>query len=947
MDHFNATVQKDGALVSTRRGLQVTKTKYHGISFVNTSGPAQPSGGSVGTSGKKRGSKAGTTSTISFASTPSATTASSGFSAFSAFPPAAAPKSSNKDSNPAAPSSSSTSAPTQKAAASNTDPANPNKPLVHRWKLVTKPAAQKAKRESNASAFSTATGSQKQHQQQQQQQQFTPANNSGPDPAARRPSPTASGTAAASSAARITASTPAESASSFSSPLASPFLASPASITESIISASTGFESLSPLSTSTPTLDGMSLFAPQEWDADFALQTTMAAPPSTSTTISSYKQNRAAAAAAKHRQASHASALANESKARKARIHALANSCQQVARSLPTWTMCNVPQLNKFEQRLFHQFFQLIPRKLYPFEDLLQYNPTRSSEFYWMVVQDRAAVRCVLLCGAMLRAILGGANTSEELAQEVSNVCRIVNQQLALHQKEQKRAEREGSGSGSGSNNTSDDDEGNDKKMQLAAPFSTASPSPSSFSSPSPPASPQSTGSAGSTGFRRDRHAIPEMTLECITTLALMGGSTGRYDHWHLHMQALSKMVDLNGGRRFLTMVRPALLLKMRKTDLKGAMALAIRPYLPFDTRLFPNISDTVLLDVTRQDVLAAAAALFADPVCGLAPAVAATLGSLCVFVQAVQLAADLAKTATPLPLDPYCFSEEMYWLQQSLVSQPGPLRQDVAPQDAAAALDAETAALRHAPQPAQVVQPVQGGARPNTLLPVDTSRLQTESYVRNHRAPLAALYLIPAAPVAPSTCLEPAMRICGILYLKEFFPDFPRNVGGYAILLHILRSHLGSGVVGNVGNVDNGLFALSHAALLTNPHARALLLWICLVGDTVSRLANGNEERSIPSEQYDRRVFRDRLVDLVRTSGQVERGPSSSPMAVSPTGQDDGIDVVGGGVDGMDAVFAVDRLPESDWALCRLLDLGRIQQLGEWSSRQAVVNILLEGAEF
>ncbi|CAK7228022.1 hypothetical protein SBRCBS47491_006763 [Sporothrix bragantina] len=927
MDHFNATVQKDGNLVSTRRGLQVTKHKYHGISFVNTSGPAQPSGGSVGTSGKKRGSKAGTGSTISFASTPSAATpAPSGFSTFSAFSPAPTPKPSTKDDTTTAsntPSSSftptSASAPSQKATASNTDPANPNKPLVHRWKLVTKPAAQKTKRESNASgaaASSTTTGSQK--------QQPRPATDSGPDPAARRTSPAVSETTSS----HITASTPAN--SSFSSPLASPFVASPASMTDSTISGNTGFESLSPLSTSTSTLDGVSLFAPQAWDAEYALQTAIAAPitPTTSTTpttpttsMTSYKQNRAAAAAAKHRQASTASALSNESKARKARINALANSCQQVARSLPTWTMCNVPQLNKFEQRLFHQFFQLIPRKLYPFEDLLQYNPTRSSEFYWMVVQDRAAVRCVLLCGAMFRAVLGGSNTSEELAQEVSNVCRIVNQQLALHQKEQKRAEREGSSS------STSDDEGNDK-MQLTHPFSSSSPS----LSPSPPASPNSTGSSG---FRRRRHAIPEMTLECITTLALMGGSTGRYDHWHLHMQALSKMVDLNGGRRFLTTVRPALLFKMRKTDLKGAMALAIRPYLPFDARLFPNISDSVLLDVTRQDVRAAADSLFADPVCGLAPAVATTLGSLCVFVQAVQLAADLAKTAAPLPLDPYCFCEELYWLQYHLVSQPGPLRQDVAPQDAAAAHNAETAALKH-PEPSQVRTARE--ARPNTLLPVDTSRLQTESYVRNHRAPLAALYLIPAAPIAPSTFLEPAMRICSILYLKEFFPDFPRNLGGYAILLHILRSHLGSGSASD-------LYALSHTALLTNTHARALLLWICLVGDTVSRLANGNEERSIPGEQYDRRVFRDRLVDLVRTSGQVERESSSSPMAASPDSQVDSIDV--GGVDGMDAIFAVDRLLESDWALCHLLNLGRIQQLGEWSDRQAVVNILLEGARF
>ncbi|KIH92984.1 hypothetical protein SPBR_02317 [Sporothrix brasiliensis 5110] len=931
MDHFNATVQKDGALVSTRRGLQVTKHKYHGISFVNTSGPAQPSGSSVGASGKKKGSKhkaAGSTSTFSAFSTPAANPAppaSSGFSTFSTFsPPAATPSGTDKhsaitrdkDASSSAATSATTTtstakAPQKSALNGGADPANPSKPLVHRWKLVTKPAAQKAKRESNAAAASSG-----------QKQRPRPAVNTDTAPASsdRHPSPALSDTASLF----MSTSTPGESATSFPSPFASPFLTSPGSVAESTVSGNSGLESLSPLSNPTSMFDGMGLFAPDDWEAEYIS-------PSAAALRTSYQQNRAAGAAAKRRKGSSTSYA--ESKARKARITALANSYQQVARSLPTWTMCHVPQLNKFEQRLFHQFFQLIPRKLYPFEDLLQYNPTRSSEFYWMVVQDRAAVRCVLLCGAMLRAVLGGANTSDELALEVSNVCRIVNQQLALHQKEHdKHAETANSTGGD-----SDDDDNNADRMQLAAPFR-SSPSPS----PSPPASPSS---ASSHRRRRRHHVIPEMTLECITTLALMGGSTGRYDHWHLHMQALSKMVELNGGRRFINEVRPALLFKMRKTDLKGAMSLAIRPYLPFDTRRFPNISDTVLLDVTRQDIRASASALFANPAspCGVAPVVSQTLAALCVFVQAVQLVRDLARSTAPLPLDPYCFSEELYWLQHHLVSQPGPLRQDVTPQDAAAAHGAATAAIQAQPTltassptlssfPSPSISTASAPSqapRPNTLLPVDTSRLQTESYVRNHRVPLAALYIIPAPAATPSsptsTCLEPAMRIGGILYLKEFFPDFPRNLGGYAILLHLLRWHLGEGDVFDV-------------SLLTNRSARALLLWICLVGDTVSRLANNNEERRNPVEQYDRRVFRDRLADLVRTSPVVE---GTSPSAVAMT------DVDALSTLNLSAMDGVDRLPESDWALCRLLDLGKIEQLGEWNDRQAVLNILLEGGVF
>ncbi|KAK4198161.1 hypothetical protein QBC40DRAFT_341447 [Triangularia verruculosa] len=44
MDHFNATV-KDGKLVNTRRGLQVSRQKFNGISFVNTSAQDSPFSG--------------------------------------------------------------------------------------------------------------------------------------------------------------------------------------------------------------------------------------------------------------------------------------------------------------------------------------------------------------------------------------------------------------------------------------------------------------------------------------------------------------------------------------------------------------------------------------------------------------------------------------------------------------------------------------------------------------------------------------------------------------------------------------------------------------------------------------------------------------------------------------------------------------------------------------
>ncbi|EPE07300.1 hypothetical protein F503_07951 [Ophiostoma piceae UAMH 11346] len=815
MDHFNVTVQKDGALVSTRRGLQVTKHKYHGISFVNTSGPSQPSSAIVGTSGKRS-----TKPRSASKSAPGSISAPSGFSTFSV---AQTPTAETTEAAETAPKVQNAQRPqkNQKNQKSQAQPqikaegtaplknADPSKPLVHRWKLVTKPAT-KAKRESNASS----TASRKNSKQQT------------PDPLRATDIPITPTTASTPAAVSDTASLP------------SPLLATPP---PSAPGSSLGSRGSSPsLTQSTSTSPSLSpfetLLASPEWDAEYIspIANADALQPSS-------KQEPVVMNGARR--------LGNtESKVRKARITALINSYQQVDRSLPTWTMSHIPQLNKFEQRLFHQFFQLIPRKLYPFEDLLQYNPARSSEFYWMVVQDRAAVRCVLLCGAMFRAMLSGANNSDELAMEVSNVCRIVNQQLARQQQDQKAREWE-----------------RKDEMQLSAP---------------------------------KRRVIPDMTLECITTLALMGGSTGRYDHWHLHMQALSKMVELNGGSSYLADdVRPALLFKMRKTDLKGAMALALRPYLPYTARKYPNISDSVLLDMTRRDIAAAAAAVFADSATGISTAVGRTLGELCVFVQAVQLCADLAKAAAPLPLDPYCFSEELYWLQYHLVSQPGPFREE---QPQSSEYQESDMADFGTPSPSPSTP------RPNTQLPVDTSNLETESYVRNHRAPLAALFIVPAALAPGTTVLEPVMRICGILYLKEYFPDFPRNIGGYAILLHMLRYQL--------SKVDD--------SMLLNRNARAMLVWACLMGDAVSRLANVNEQRYSDTEQYDRSVFRDRLVDLISTSPEV---PESTFEELTP----------GGGVDG---------LLSSDWAVCRLLDLSKIHQQGVWNDRQGVLNIVLEG---
>jgi len=102
--------------------------------------------------------------------------------------------------------------------------------------------------------------------------------------------------------------------------------------------------------------------------------------------------------------------------------------------SLPTWTT-NVlpPWMTEDNRRIFHSHFALVPTKMYPFEDVLSHNPARSRLFYDMVVADLAALHCVLMCGALFKAVAasgGGDGESRDMAYHISRVCAVVNAHL-------------------------------------------------------------------------------------------------------------------------------------------------------------------------------------------------------------------------------------------------------------------------------------------------------------------------------------------------------------------------------------------------------------------------------------------------------------------------------------------------------------------------------------
>lgn len=197
------------------------------------------------------------------------------------------------------------------------------------------------------------------------------------------------------------------------------------------------------------------------------------------------------------------------------------------------------------------------------------------------------------------------------------------------------------------------------------------------------------------------------------------------------------------------------------RADLRGAAALALRPYLPF-TRQYNSI--TAILPVDARDQTANTIAVLLKPL-GISPDTIDSLISLALFTSAIRLA---RQSSTAITFEPHAFTEEWQCITHALLSQPTPLRTtqpDLYPSNP------YSTAVRNPP--------------PHSDSPA------AENYMSNHRL-LPSVPIIPTTPLGPGGPLEPALRIAALLHLKELLPDWPRNIGGYAVLLHLLRQHLG-----------------------------------------------------------------------------------------------------------------------------------------------------------
>jgi hypothetical protein len=182
--------------------------------------------------------------------------------------------------------------------------------------------------------------------------------------------------------------------------------------------------------------------------------------------------------------------------------------------AFPTWTSHHLPSyMPDAHRQLFHSYFGLIPRKQYPFEALLTYNPAGSREFYYQVVPNITAVHCVLMCGAMFASVNKGEQYSDELAWHVAKVCSLLNATLQESPNEV-------------------------SQMTLECIATLAF--------------------MGVSGrFLAQVIVVHERSADIKVQQYI-----GRLDHWRVHMKGLKKMIEMVGGEGKL---RPTLRDKIRK----------------------------------------------------------------------------------------------------------------------------------------------------------------------------------------------------------------------------------------------------------------------------------------------------------------------------------------------------------------------------------------------
>lgn len=83
------------------------------------------------------------------------------------------------------------------------------------------------------------------------------------------------------------------------------------------------------------------------------------------------------------------------------------------------------------DKRLINIFLKYMPVKMYPYEQILQYNPVRRAHFLESIKTSTARLNYVLMSASGIETFLSGELTSPELVFWLSHVCSVVKDHLS------------------------------------------------------------------------------------------------------------------------------------------------------------------------------------------------------------------------------------------------------------------------------------------------------------------------------------------------------------------------------------------------------------------------------------------------------------------------------------------------------------------------------------
>ncbi|KAK4448580.1 hypothetical protein QBC34DRAFT_381141 [Podospora aff. communis PSN243] len=468
---------------------------------------------------------------------------------------------------------------------------------------------------------------------------------------------------------------------------------------------------------------------------------------------------------------------------------------------------------------LFRVYWERVPRKIYPYEDIMTYNPSRAHEFYssMLEVGGTSSVHCVLMSGCISQAVLSAEIDSKGYAYHISKMCAILNRAL---------------------------DEGKPVNAATLGCISTLAANGVRLVQFSryPP-------------HDRDADTIFNLSSVLYVKFPLLhpqlvdGGYlgapgerlftryVGRLGDWWMHILGLQQILKL---RDHVDLSHPLTGSQLHKADLKGSMTLATAPLFPF-TRSYPPIS--AILSSTIRSYIQSSLCFLLESVLPLSSPVAGSITSLALFVASIRLA---NQSGGAIRYDPFALTDEWLSIMNDLLANPLPLRETKTGEN-----------------------PFVGG-RNNDVLIVRT----VDYYMANQRLHKDA-HIVPS----PGTnSWEAALRIAGLLYIKELFADWPRNIGGYAVLLALLQQHMEIIIRETFVDVNidpalgNGRERADKSNIWvpeTASQRRAVLIFLCLFGSTACLTANENEGRYEKGDVYSREIYQRGLRLALGLSGE------------------------------------------------------------------------------